>query len=267
MAVLGHGPIGKLAIGQSATVSTSNAILAAGAGVSNVTGVSVTFAASEIAASGAFGVAGAVASFTEAAASAAGTYALGGVSVRLAAGEWAGAGAYAINGPPATFRVVFGAARGASVVSGQSAVTADTLVAPAGAYALSGNAIVEPQTMVAAAGAAQWVLAPLTPFTLTRSGGDAEQVYGGIGHYREEQERLRRLARITRTTPAPVVRATRPRFAPLHTHVASPVPAIDPMAVAPQRPMDRPSDVARAARQAAEVKRRREEAEVLLLTG
>jgi type IV secretory pathway VirB10-like protein len=72
--------------------------------------------------------------------------------------------------------------------------------------------------------------------TLDRTGADFDLVYGGVGHYLEEIEQARQLAKITRKTPAPIVQPPKPR---LHPSAGAPVapqpPAVDPGAIAAQR--------------------------------
>lgn len=102
------------------------------------------------------------------------------------------------------------------------------------------------------------------PAPLVRTGGDYDQVYGGIGHYLEEIERLKSLARITRKTPAPVVQPPAPRLPPVAAQLAPPVapqaPPIDLQAVADQRMAE-----AQKAEQAKILHRRRQTIELLLL--
>lgn len=89
----------------------------------------------------------------------------------------------------------------------------------------------------------------------------SDQFYGGVGHFLEEMEAARRAARITRKTPAPIVRTTKPVFRPVASPpIAAPAPVIDLQAIQNQR-----ADAAAAAAQAATIKRRRQEEELLLL--
>jgi len=98
-------------------------------------------------------------------------------------------------------------------------------------------------------------------YALARSGGEYDQVYGGIGHYREELERQRQLAQIIRPTPRPITHEIRP--------VSRPIPPVMPRRQ-PVLPVDRPLAAAQRVQdgqqqQAAIAKRRRQEAEILLL--
>lgn len=84
---------------------------------------------------------------------------------------------------------------------------------------------------------------------------DAAETYGGVGHYLEEMQRQKALQRITRRAPPPVRQASPPLPAPRMQ------PAIDLRAIAWQRARD---DMQR--QRAATERRRRQEAEILLLT-
>ena len=95
--------------------------------------------------------------------------------------------------------------------------------------------------------------------TLSRSGADFDLVYGGIGHYLEAIERARELARITRKTPAPIVQPPLPP--PLSAPAASRPTAIDLQAVAAQQAAEQQAQAERARI----ARRRRQEAEILLL--
>lgn len=89
---------------------------------------------------------------------------------------------------------------------------------------------------------------------------DAAPIYGGVGHFLVELENARQLARITRKTPQPIDRTTKPQFKPVGSPpMAPPAPAIDLQAIQNQRAS------ADAASQAATIKRRRQEEELLLL--
>ena len=83
--------------------------------------------------------------------------------------------------------------------------------------------------------------------------------YGGIGHYLEAIEQARQLAKITRNTPSPIDRTSRPQFAPVGRPPIAPV--VDLQAIQNQRTA---AQLAASAR-AATIKRGRQEAEILLL--
>ncbi|MBR7559768.1 hypothetical protein KC218_24785, partial [Mycobacterium tuberculosis] len=80
-----------------------------------------------------------------------------------------------------------------------------------GAFTLTGYGFTVAITMPAAG--ASYALA-FGNNVLVRTGADFDLVYGGVGHYLEELEEQRRLAEITRKTPAPVVRPMQPAFRP-----------------------------------------------------
>jgi hypothetical protein len=89
---------------------------------------------------------------------------------------------------------------------------------------------------------------------------EAPAFYGGIGHFLEEMQRARDLAKITRQTPAPIDRTTPPQFAPIGSPPAAPIaPAIDLAAIQQQRM------AAQQAAAAARAKRQRSDAEAILL--
>ncbi len=178
----------------------------------------------------------------------------------------AAAGAYALTGISSLLKGVLVASGGAYVITPTAAPLTPSLRADRGAYALAGGGNLAPVVMRAAAGT--YVLTP-GAVVLTRSGGDYDQVYGGVGHYREELERLRQLATITRPVPRPIVRAMRPLLRPL-VMPAAPQPR---RAAAPDLQAIHLRDMAvrllcaggGTAPGAAIAHRRREEAEILLL--
>ena len=90
---------------------------------------------------------------------------------------------------------------------------------------------------------------------------DPAPIYGGVGHFLVAQQEAAKLARITRVTPKPIDRTTAPSFKPLgRPPMAAPAPAPMPQGAPNQAAGDQ-----MAAAQAATVKRRRMEAEFLLL--
>jgi hypothetical protein len=187
------------------------------------------------AAAGSFALAGQAATFTIKEAADAGSFALAGVSGSFTVKEAVGAGTFAFTGVAAAFKITELALSGAFVLTGNPANDQTTEDADPGVFTLTGND------------------APLI-----RSGADFELVYGGVGHYLEEMERARQLAKITRKTPAPIDRRTMPRFEPLPGPPIAP-PAVDMAAIQNERM------AAQAAAAAAAKKRRRDEEAVLLL--
>lgn len=92
--------------------------------------------------------------------------------------------------------------------------------------------------------------------------GVFDRGYLGIGHYLEELARTRQLDRITRKTPAPIIKTSKPQFKPVGgPPVAPPAPVIDLQAIQNERMAAQQQ----ASTQAAIIKRRRQEAEILLL--
>jgi hypothetical protein len=157
-----------------------------------------------------------------------------------------------LSGVAALFQTAQLSTAGAYSLTGKAAPLGSFLAGVSGSYILTGYAANEPMVGTAAGGA--YAIAPV-PTPLIRTGADFDLVYGGVGHYLEEIERLRQLAKITRKTPAPIVRPSRP----LQNPTAAPSQAIQLAAIAPQRATDQQTQQARI------LKRRRQEAELLLL--
>jgi hypothetical protein len=255
--MLGFDALGRLALGQGADQAATNAILVAGAGAYAVSGTATGFNVGEAGKAGSFALTGVSASFTASLATAANAYALTGVSASFAIGEAAAVGSYSFTGTTASFRMSFASVTGAYNLTGVAA-TFDTLLASvSGSYVLTGYAASEPIVGIAAGGT--YAITPV-PTPLIRTGGDVDEVYGGIGHYLEEIEQAKQLARITRKTPAPIVHEIRPQLQPPASPPMAPQPpAVDRAAIAAQR-------LEQQAAQARISKRRRQEAEILLLT-
>lgn len=165
---------------------------------------------------------------------------------------------------------------------GQLGRTNINAVSASGSFALTGvsasfkiSAAEAPGSYsIASVGASLSVAMPAagTSYTLTmfgaplsRTGDNTDQVYGGIGHYLEEVERLKSLQKITRKTPAPIVQAPAMPLAPLaplpSATIAPQPPAIDLQTIAAQRMAAQQA----LAQQAAIAKRRRQAIELLLL--
>ncbi len=248
--MLGFDALGHLALGQGGTAA-STLVLVAAPGSYALTGTPVAFKDALAPATGVFSLTGIAATFLDKQLAAAGAYSFTGVAVTFGTREAAVAGSYALGGKAVTFAGAEPAAAGTYVLAGQAASFAGALPPVSGSYVVTGYASVDLIVMPAVAGS--YALTP-GPTVLTRTGGDFDQVYGGIGHYLEELERARQLARITRKTPAPIVHETAPRLRPMPAPPASSLQAI-----AAQR---------LAAGQAERIrisKRRRQEAEILLL--
>ncbi len=148
------------------------------------------------------------------------------------------AGAYSLTGNPVTEGISQPAAAGSYTLTGSASFTSLVMLAGPGSYGVT-----------------------LLRTPLTRTGGDFDQVYGGIGHYLEEIERARQLAKITRKTPAPIVHEIRPRFRPIQEPAPQPLQQVPD----PQSLIARRQEAEAQQRQAAIAKRRRQAAEILLL--
>jgi hypothetical protein len=192
---------GRLAFGQDTQGTSDSYLLPAVAGI--------------------YSVAGAAAAFGRAGAAAAGTYLVTGATARLGAAEPASAGAYVLAGRPTEQTVSLAPAAASYSLTGLATSFGAKQPAGAGAYALIGCASgltvgiatlpgVHRLTGYGAAWPLVWnvagssydIVPPDTP--LLRSGADVDLVYGGVGHYLEELERQRQLAKITRKTPQPI---------------------------------------------------------------
>jgi hypothetical protein len=254
--MLGFDALGRLALGQGPDQAATNAVLVAGTGTYAVTGTAIGLNVGEAASAGSFSLTGVSAGFTASLAAAAGAYAFAGVSVSLAIGETAAVGSYSLTGTTASFRTSFASLTGGCNLTGVAATFDTRLAGVSGSYVLAGHAASEPIVEIAAGGA--YAITPV-PTPLIRTGGDVDQVYGGIGHYLEQIEQAKQLARITRKTPAPIVHAIRPQLQPpASPPIAPQPPAADRGAIAAQR-------LEHQAAQAGISKRRRQEAEILLL--
>jgi len=254
----GFDALGTLALGQVANQGAVTSVLVAGAGsyalAANATdGRDFLFATT-----GGYAITGNAAFGGSLLPAPAGSYALGGTPALFAGTIAAAADGFAIGGQTAAFKSTFAAPAGAYAISGGATAFQTSLPPLSGGYVLSGGSSWLPGTMRVDGGG--YVVA-LGEYALRRSGGDYDQVYGGIGHYLEELERIRQLARITRKTPAPIVHETGPRLPPIAPSVAEPMmPQPDPRQIIARR-----LEAEKLQRQAAIAMRRRREAEILLL--
>jgi hypothetical protein len=253
----GFDAIGRLALGQGADQTATISVLVADGGAYAITGVAAAFGSNEAAAAGSFAVTGIAVTLADKLLAAAGSYSFTGNAVTFGTGEPAVAGSYALGGKAVTFAGAEPAAAGAYVLAGKTAVFAGALPPVSGSYSVTGYGAID--LIVMPVGAGSYGLTP-GPYVLTRTGGDFDQVYGGIGHYLEQLEQAKQLAKITRKIPAPIVHAIAPRLRPVPAPPAVPAqPAGSLEAIAPQR---------LAAGQAERLRisqRRRQEAEILLL--
>jgi hypothetical protein len=248
---------GRFSFGQISQAATSTAVLVGGAGAYTITGGIVAFRSAQPAPGGGYAITGNATGGTSSLLASAGGYAINGGAALFADTMAAAAGGYAITGQATAGRSGFVAAAGAYAITGAASVLTPALLTVSGSYAITGGSSWLPGSMRAEGGA--YALTP-GQYTLARTGGDFEQVYGGIGHYLEEIERLRQLAKITRKTPAPIVQEIGPPLRPMPAAPATlQPPAIDLQAVMAQRV------ALEQAEQAKVLKRRRQEAEILLL--
>ncbi|WP_342711512.1 hypothetical protein AAFG13_06630 [Bradyrhizobium sp. B124] len=185
-----------------------------------------------------------------------GSFALAGVAVTFKLLEVATAGGYVLAGVAAGGKITETASSGAFALSLKAAPFNRKISAAPGAFTLTGYAANEPVVEDADPGAFVWTG---NDAPLIRTGFDYEVQQGGIGHYLEEMERARQLARITRNPGVPIDRRSRPRFQPIgRPLVAPPAPAVD------MRAVERERMAAQMAAAAAQKKRRDEEALLLL---
>lgn len=184
----------------------------------------------------------------------AGAYPIAGTAVAFGGAEVVPAGIYLLTGVRAAFDAVQSASAGAYVLTGRTIGETVAIAAAAGAYASAGYGVTEAVTMPGDGGVHAWTL---TPTPLIRTGDDFDQVYGGVGHYLEELERQRQLARITRKTPQPIQTKAWPALPPIMAQPPQPAPAIDPQAIVAQRQAEQKRAHAAA--------RRRQALEMLLL--
>jgi hypothetical protein len=248
--MLGFDALGRLALGQARAAPTT---LAASVGSFSVTGIAASLTISQ--------------------ASGAGAYALSGVGTPLRASMSAQTGVGSMIGVTASFNLAELSAVGSY---GLGAVKF-FVQTPAGLDALGRLAIGQMSNAVPISGVAVSIKMPaagsalaITPGPLNallRTGADFDLVYGGIGHYLEELERARQLAKITRKTPAPIVQQSGPALRPAPSASIAPMataslpPAIDLQAIAAQRMAQQQAQ----AEQARTLKRRRQQLEILLL--
>lgn len=198
---LGFDVFGRLAFGQISTGQSLAFTLVADSGAYTVTGQAAQFLGREYAAGGAYVVTWDGADGVARLACQTGAYALTGNSVAFGGKFAAQSGSYSISGGEAATATRFKAVSGSYAFLG-SAAFLTTLRSSAGSYSIAWGGPVAPIRLAADPG--QYVVT-WGEFDLRRSGYDYEPGYAGIGHYLEEQVRLRRLAKIVRKTPRPVI--------------------------------------------------------------
>jgi hypothetical protein len=249
---------GRLAFGQVSAGASLVVTLPASTGAYVITGNGVTLRGNVAASGGSYVISGSPVVFSGRMPGVSGSYTLSGSSAGFATRLSSAAGSYAITGQPAAFRSKWAAQGGAYTLSGPAIPLTPTLTAISGSYVLTGLSTVTHTVMLADTG-----LYVITPgySELRRTGGEYDQVYGGIGHYLEEVQRLKQLDAITRKVPPPVVRQSRPLIEKRQpAPVAKPQP-FDFQALADQAIAHQPD----GQEQAVIAKRRKQEAEILLL--
>lgn len=185
-----------------------------------------------------------------------GSFAVGGQAATFSISEAVTVGPFALTGISASFSVSFADALGVFNWTGNQGPLVVSLNSVPGAFVLTGYPANEPFVEVAEGGT---IKVTFPDAVLTRTGFDYDFQQGGIGHYLEELERARQLARITRNPGVPIDRRTRPRFQPIgRPLMVPPAPAPDVQAIARERM------AAQMAVAAAQKKRRDEEALLLL---
>jgi hypothetical protein len=170
-------------------------------------------------------------------------------------------GSFTVTGAAQTARITENVTAGSFAYSGTD-ITESFVVGSPGAFALTGAAQAFRLTENVGAGsyvvtgvdrkqhhrradAGSFVLTGSSPALIWTGAGVDTSYTGGVGHFLEEMERVKRLAAITRKIPAPVDRRTIPRFAPLQA------PPSAPAAPAPDLAANQNQRTAEAAAQAA----------------
>lgn len=162
---------------------------------------------------------------------------------------------YIVTGNAATFSTRLAASGASYTITGSAVALNSSLNAVSGSYTVTGSSVTTQQVW-SGLGSASYSIT-VGDAILTRTGGNYDQVYGGVGHYLEELQRLRDLAAITRKTPQPIVRPRSPIRMGFDRPQAPAAPVIDLQALQAQ------AQAQAAAQQAA--RRKRQDAEILLL--
>lgn len=202
--MLGFDALGRLALGQLSDQSASTAVLEADAGSYVISGNATGGGSSLLAAPGSYLVVGNGGSFSSRLISDPGAYTIAGDAVGFAITAQLQAGAYSYTGSVAAGVSDLAADSGSYLLAGGSEQFRTDFVALSGSYAIGPAPTAFQVSWPVTSGA---YTVTLGEFELRRYGGDYEPGYAGIGHYLEEQVRLRKLAKIVRKTPRPVVSA------------------------------------------------------------
>jgi hypothetical protein len=184
-----------------------------------------------------------------------GSFAVSGAAQTFKLTENVTAGSFTVSGVPITEKI--GLSAGSFSLTGTAQTLKITENVSAGAYVITG-AVSNNVNGAADPGAFHWTGIG-TPLIWTGAGVDTSYT-GGVGHFLEEIERVKRLKAITRKIPAPIDRRTNPSFQPLRGPPSAPAaPVPDMAAIQNQRATEVAAQAARAQR------RRRDEEAVLLL--
>lgn len=203
--MLGFDALGRLALAEIPQ-GAQNVTLVADPGAYVVTGGATAGLIGAAAQSGFYAVTGYPAGLAGAAD--AGSYALTGNVIAFSAGFVAAAGSYAVTGNAATFAPVEVAASGQYAVTGND--VGQRYATGSGSYQITGNAILFPVVLLAETGSYTLTLGE---YELRRTGYDYPPDQYGIGHIKLAIEEARRLSRVVKPTPYPIV-ARYPRLAP-----------------------------------------------------
>lgn len=177
---------------------TQNVTLVAASGAYALTGSATAGLIGTVAQHGSYAVTGYPAGLAGAADH--GSYALTGNVIAFGAAFVASAGSYTIAGHAATFAPVEAAASGQYTITGTGA--AARLATDSGTYAVTGNAILFPVVLLAESGS--YVLT-LGNYELRRTGYDYAPDQYGIGHIKLAMAEARRLSRVVKPAPQPVI--------------------------------------------------------------
>lgn len=128
------------------------------------------------------------------------------------------AGSYVLTGNVAFQIDAYQSASGSYSITGNDA--GQTFGSESGSYAVTGNAVLFTTTLLAEAGSYTLTLGE---YELRRTGDDIEPGIYGLGHIKLAMEEARRLSRVVKPTPYPIV-SRLPRLAPLPAQVHTPLP-------------------------------------------
>lgn len=213
--MFGFDALGRLALGEIPQ-GAQNVTLIAASGAYVVTGNAAWGAAWLVAQPGSYIVTGYPVGLAGKADQ--GSYVLTGNVIAFRSGFIAGAGSYALTGNAATFAPVEAAASGQYTITGND--VGQRYATGSGSYQITGNAILFPVVLLAETGSYALTLGE---YELRRTGYDYPPVQYGIGHIRLAMEEARRLSRVVKPTPYPIV-ARYPSLAPPAAPVHTPLP-------------------------------------------